>query len=189
MDLMKATEILIREHDLILRGVAVLERMARRANAGQAVPADDARSMIEFIRKFADGCHHAKEEGVLFPAMEAAGIPKQGGPIGMMLLEHDQGRAAVRAMDQAVSGFGTDPGALEAFARAAFAYANLLSNHISKENNVLFRMADQVIPPSQDAALVAAYDEHEAKVSGPGEHERFHAMIDALELAYPGTNR
>jgi hemerythrin-like domain-containing protein len=121
--------------------------------------------------------------------MEAAGIPKQGGPIGMMLAEHDEGRAAVRAMDQAVSGFGTDPGALEAFARAAFAYASLLSNHIFKENNVLFRMADQAIPPSQDAAMVAAYDEHEAKVTGPGEHERFHAMIDALERSYPGAGR
>jgi hemerythrin-like domain-containing protein len=185
MDPMKATEILIREHELILRGVAVLEHMARRASAGRSVPADDARSIIEFIRKFADGCHHAKEEGVLFPAMEAAGIPKEGGPIGMMLLEHDQGRAAVKAMDQAVPGFGTDPGAFEAFASAALDYAFLLKNHISKENNVLFRMANSAIPPSRDAAMVAAYDEHEAKVSGPGEHERFHAMIDGLEKTYP----
>lgn len=185
MDAMKATDILIHEHELILRGVAVLERMARRANGGEAVPAADARSIIEFIRKFADGCHHAKEEGVLFPAMEAAGIPRQGGPIGMMLSEHDQGRAAVKAMDLAVSGFGADPAAPEAFARAAFAYATLLSNHIFKENNVLFRMADQMIPPSQDAALVTAYEEHEAKVTGPGEHERFHRVIDELEQAYP----
>ena len=183
---MKATEILIREHELILRGVAVLERMARRANAGADVPSADARSIIEFIRKFADGCHHAKEEGVLFPAMIAAGVPAQGGPVAVMLAEHDQGRAAVRAMDTAVAGFGGDPAAPAAFASAAFAYSNLLTNHIFKENNVLFRMADQVIPASQDVALLAAYDEHEAKVTGPGEHERFHAMIDALEAAYPG---
>jgi hemerythrin-like domain-containing protein len=185
---MKATEILIREHELILRGVAVLERMARRANAGQDVPAGDALSIIEFIRKFADGCHHAKEEGVLFPAMIAAGIPEQGGPVGVMLAEHDQGRAAVKGMDTAVGGFGSDPGALDAFASAAFAYSTLLTNHIFKENNVLFRMADQVIPASKDAEMLAAYDEHEARVTGPGEHERFHAMIDALERTYQGAN-
>jgi hemerythrin-like domain-containing protein len=183
---MRATEILIHEHELILRGVAVLERMARRANAGQAVPAGDARSIIEFIRKFADGCHHAKEEGVLFPAMIAAGIPAQGGPVAVMLSEHEQGRAAVRAMDEAAAGFGVNPDAASAFASAAFAYATLLQNHIFKENNVLFRMADQFIPASNDAAMVAAYDEHEAKVAGPGEHDRFHAMIDGLEHAYPG---
>jgi hemerythrin-like domain-containing protein len=186
---MRATEILIHEHELILRGVAVLERMARRTTSGQLVPAGDARSIIDFIRKFADGCHHAKEEGVLFPAMQAAGVPGQGGPIGVMLSEHEQGRAAVQAMDEAVSGFGSDPDAPGAFGRAAFAYASLLSNHIFKENNVLFRMADSVIPASQDAALVAAYDEHEAKVTGPGEHERLHAIIDRLEQAYPGTSR
>jgi hemerythrin-like domain-containing protein len=181
---MNATAILIREHELILRGVAVLERMARRANAGQDVPAGDAASIIEFIRKFADGCHHAKEEGVLFPAMIAAGIPAQGGPVAVMLGEHDQGRAAVKAMDHAVAGFGSDPAAPAAFASAAFAYSTLLTNHIFKENNVLFRMADQIIPASKDAELVAAYDEHEARVAGPGEHERFQAMIAALEGAY-----
>ena len=184
MELMRATEILIREHELILRGVAVLEAMARRANAGQEIPAGDARSMIEFIRKFADGCHHAKEEGVLFPAMIAAGVPGEGGPVGVMLAEHDQGRAAVKGMDQAVAGFGSGRGALEAFASSAFAYTTLLTNHIFKENNVLFRMADQVIPASRDAEMLAAYDEHEARVTAPGEHERFHAMIDGLEKAY-----
>ena len=181
---MKATEILIREHDLILRGIRVLEAMARLANAGTAVPAADARVIIEFIRKFADGIHHAKEEGVLFPAMQAAGIPNQGGPIGMMLTEHDEGRAAVRKMDEAVSAFGTGPAALEAFSRAAFDYSTLLSNHIFKENNVLFRMADQVIPTAQDAVMVAAYGEHEAKVAGPGEHARYHAIVEALEATY-----
>ena len=182
---MKATEILIHEHELILRGIAVLERLARRANAGQEVPAGDAQSIIEFIRKFADGCHHAKEEGVLFPAMIAAGIPAQGGPVAVMLNEHEQGRAAVRAMDDAVAGFGRDAGAPERFAAAAFAYSTLLTNHIFKENNVLFRMADQIIPASQEAGMLAAYDEHEARVTGPGEHERFHAVIDALEQVYP----
>jgi hemerythrin-like domain-containing protein len=181
---MEATDILIREHDLILRGLRVLERMARAANAGTDIPADDARLMIEFIRKFADGRHHAKEEGVLFPAMQAAGIPGQGGPIGMMLMEHDQGRTAVRLMDEAVSAFGSDQAALEAFARAAFDYTTLLSNHIYKENNVLFRMADQVIPTAQDAVMVAAYGEHEAKIAGPGEPERFYAIVGELERRY-----
>ena len=34
--------------------------------------------------------------------------------------------------------------------------------------------------------MVAAYQEHEARVTGPGEHERFRAIINALEHAYPG---
>jgi hemerythrin-like domain-containing protein len=185
MEDMKATEILMHEHELILRGVAVLERMAGRARAGQAVPASDANAIVEFIKKFADGCHHAKEEGVLFPAMEAAGMPRNGGPIAVMLAEHDEGRAAVRAMVEAIGAFGSSDGAQAAFAVAADAYAHLLTNHIYKENNILFRMADNVLGPHQDAEILRAYDEHEAKVAGPGEHERFHKVVEELEAGYP----
>jgi len=185
MDLMEATNILMREHELILRGVAVLERMAARAQSGPGVPAADAEAIIDFIRKFADGCHHAKEEGVLFPAMEAAGMPREGGPIAVMLAEHVQGRAAVAMMAGAVANFATEASAQQVFARGGTAYAALLTHHIHKENNILFRMADNMIGPDRDAELVRAYDEHEARVTGPGEHERFHRVIEELERAYP----
>ena len=182
---MNATDILRREHELILRGVAVLERMAGRVQSGAHVPAADAAAVIEFIRKFADGCHHAKEEGVLFPAMEAAGMPREGGPIAVMLAEHVQGRAAVALMAGAAANFGTDSAAQQVFARGASAYAALLTHHIGKENNILFRMADNILGANKDAELVQAYGEHEARATGPGEHERFHRVIDELERAYP----
>jgi len=184
MEIMKATEILMKEHELILRGVAVLERMAAKARSGQAVPSGDANAIIEFIKKFADGCHHAKEEGVLFPAMEAAGMPRHAGPIAVMLAEHDQGRAAVRTMVAAVAAFGASAEAQAEFAEGADAYATLLTSHIHKENNILFRMADQVIGSHKDAEMLQAYDAHEAKVSGPGEHARFHQVVEELEAAY-----
>jgi len=113
-----------------------------------------------------------------------AGIPKQGGPIGMMLMEHDEGRSAVRRMDEAIAGFGADPAAGGAFAAAAFDYANLLSMHIFKENNVLFRMADQRIPAAQDAWMVEAYREHEAKASATGAYERYEPIVAGLEARY-----
>jgi hemerythrin-like domain-containing protein len=36
--------------------------------------------MMEFLSVFADTCHHGKEEDFLFPGLEAAGIPNEGGP-------------------------------------------------------------------------------------------------------------
>ncbi|MEI6666718.1 MAG: hemerythrin domain-containing protein [Acidobacteriota bacterium] len=177
----------MREHELILRGVAVLERMATRATAGRAVPAGDANAIIYFIRNFADGCHHAKEEGVLFPAMEAAGMPRQGGPIGVMLAEHDQGRAAVKTMADAVNLFEMSPDSQGVFARAAGAYASLLTSHIDKENTILFRMADRMIGPTQDDDLVRAYGVHEAQATDSDVHERSLKLVEQLETAYPAT--
>lgn len=71
---MKATEILMEEHEVILRVLTALEMELVKLKAGKSKPAFYVDA-AEFIKGFADGCHHAKEEGVLFKYMEAAGIP------------------------------------------------------------------------------------------------------------------
>src|SRR5512136_2617308 len=95
---MKPTEELSREHQAILTMIRILHKMADRLDAGTAVDPDDLDRSVEFIRVFADKCHHAKEEGHLFPEMERAGIPRDRGPIGVMLAEHEDGRKHVAAM-------------------------------------------------------------------------------------------
>ena len=44
--------------------------------------------ILTFFKVFIDKCHHGKEEIFFFPAFEAAGIPNEGGPIGVMIEEH-----------------------------------------------------------------------------------------------------
>jgi hemerythrin-like domain-containing protein len=183
---MKATDILVSEHTLILRALAVLDRVASRVEAGRPIPEETALQLIDFFRTFADGRHHAKEEGVLFPALEAAGLPSNAGPVAVMLHEHNLGRAAVRGMAQAVSTIGSDPAAPASYAQAARTFSRLLSSHISKENGVLFPMSENFLAPERDAEMVAAFEEHERKVSAPGDGERYLQLIDALEKQYGG---
>lgn len=57
----------------------------------------------EFLKVFADKCHHAKEEDVLFPEMEKAGVLRKGGPIGVMLAEHAQGREYVKNIGDGIN--------------------------------------------------------------------------------------
>ena len=90
---MQATDILMQEHEVILRVIGALEIETDRLAAGQDVRPGFFLDAADFIKGFADGCHHKKEEGVLFEAMTAAGLPQQSGPIGVMLAEHEQGRA------------------------------------------------------------------------------------------------
>ena len=95
---MEATNILIDEHRVIERVLVVLESAASRLGSDQMVRPGFFIDAAEFIKGFADGCHHKKEEGVLFPAMEAAGVPRAGGPIGAMLADHEAGRVFTRNM-------------------------------------------------------------------------------------------
>ena len=193
---MHATDLLVQEHDLILRGLAVLGRLAWLAQqAPQEAPAiveppfpvADGRAMVTFLRELADGRHHAKEEQVLFPALEAAGIARSGGPLGCMLAEHDHGRAAIRAMDAALSAAASDPGAWRTFAVAAHTYVHLLSAHIYKENNVLFRMAEQALGPAEDPRLMAAYAAAE-RTSGLAETATYVTLLEQLEARYPAAS-
>ena len=95
---MKATEILMDEHVVIVRVLDTLETAVQTAPVNKAVRPEFFLTAADFIRGFADGCHHRKEENVLFQAMNRSGVAVQGGPIGVMLNEHEQGRVLTRAM-------------------------------------------------------------------------------------------
>ncbi|MCI0478575.1 MAG: hemerythrin domain-containing protein [Anaerolineales bacterium] len=175
---MQATQVLRDEHEGILAMLAIVEAAAQRLQSGKDIPRDLMPNAVNFFRNFADKCHHGKEEDELFPAMEQRGVPKEGGPIGAMLAEHDQGRAFVRAMSDAANRYAQgDQSAVTALVQNTLGYVNLLRQHIWKENNVLFQMADQVLADADQEKLSAAFDNIEATRTGPGEHERYHALI------------
>lgn len=171
-DAATATAMLREEHEVILRALALLERFGRRLETQQPVDRNGLGWLREFFVTFADRCHHSKEEQHLFPALERHGIPKEGGPVGMMLYEHEEGRALLRAMAQ-----GDD----RQVAEAIRGYTALLRGHIDKENGILFSMADQVLPEEEQRELLSAFGKVEHVMVDPGAHERFLTGLDALE--------
>lgn len=101
---MKSTGVLKEEHGGVTIMLGILKKVCDRLGSGQAVPAGDLDRILEFLKVFVDRCHHAKEEDFLFPALERAGIPREGGPIGEMLSEHVKGREFIRGMSDATEG-------------------------------------------------------------------------------------
>lgn len=174
------TAMLRHEHEVILRALALLERLGRRLEVGESVDETVLAWLCDFFSTFADRCHHGKEEQHLFPALERQGVPREGGPLGVMLYEHEQGRAFLRAMRE-----GND----QAIAEAISAYVELLRAHIDKENNVLFPLAEQVLPHEEQHGLVRSFDAVEEAVAGPGVHERILAEVERLEASVSGDRR
>jgi hemerythrin-like domain-containing protein len=142
---MRATQLLMEEHEIILRGLRVLEALADRAARGTDVPAKAVGDALDFLSQFADIHHHHKEEEILFPALEEAGFSRDDGPVGVMLYEHTQGRDLISALRAAAPQAAGDAAARARFADTARAYTALLSAHIDKENHVLFPMVEQAI--------------------------------------------
>ncbi len=182
---MKATKDLRDEHGGIKVMLAILGKVCDRLESGQAVDRRHIEEILEFLTVFVDKCHHAKEEDHLFPAMEKAGIPRERGPIGMMLVEHQAGRDFIRGMTEAAGALGKgDPGAAKRFAANARGYTELLLQHIDKEDNVLYPMAEARLPAGADGTLSAAFEKVEEERVGHGRHEEFHRMMDRLRAVY-----
>lgn len=170
MWMMRATDELKDEHRVIEQVLEFYQRVAKAAEAGRDLPVDSLRDAIHFTRLFADQYHHAKEEGVLFERLEQAGMSREGGPMGVMLKEHDQGRGYVTSLAEAVERYaGGDKSVATRIAEAAQRYADLLAQHIYKEDNILYVMADQLLA-DDDEQILAAY--RSAATSNIGDDER-----------------
>jgi len=171
---MSPTIILMNEHRVIEQVLDCLEVMASRAEHG-VLDREAAGEAIDFFRTFADRCHHRKEETHLFAALEARGMPKQGGPTGVMRSEHILGRHYLNAMQVAV-----DRRRLAEFAQTSRHYLSLLRDHIRKEDHCLFPMADSLLSDADREQVLAAFDHVESAEMHAGTHEKYLAIADKL---------
>ena len=175
----KAIDELKHDHDAILFALKILEKMLAGIPAN-TTSKQDLLDFIGFLKEFADKCHHGKEEGLLFPALVNAGMPQQQGPIAVMLSEHVEGRQFIQQMEANLASSVN----YQRFTDAANGYIHLLRQHIEKENNVLFVMAEQMLTPTQLEQLHHAFEKHEESVIGHGRHEELHAMLKDLRKKY-----
>lgn len=179
---MKATDVLKEEHRVIERMLKTLESGARFLEAGFPVRPGFFLEAVDFFKGFADGCHHKKEEDVLFVSMEANGIPSNGGPIGAMLCDHEMGRAYIRSLkDNVLRWQEGDEAARSKVVQNAQYYTALLRQHIVKEDNILFPLADRVIPIQQQDQVWNGFEKVEQEEIGVGIHEKYLAMAESLE--------
>ncbi len=184
-----ATTTLRQEHEAILKMLEAAEEVVHQLKRRAAVSPRTLSGLLEFLRLFADRCHHAKEEEFLLPLLEQKGLPSAGGPLGVMLLEHDQGRGFIRQMGAASEAYSRgEEGAGERWLRAASGYIQLLRTHIMKENNILFPIADRLLSPAEQQTLSDAFERIENEKLGPGTHELLHALMVRLRAEiFSGT--
>ncbi|MDE3052716.1 MAG: hemerythrin domain-containing protein [Gemmatimonadota bacterium] len=179
---MKAIDVLMDEHRVIERVLDALETAAGRLDRGEPVPAQFFLDAAEFASGFADRCHHGKEEGVLFQAMERHGEPADGGLVGMLKDEHVEGRRYVQAIREAAAALGRgDASAARRVASTSYAYSGLLREHIEKEDEGVFPMAADLIPAAEHAGVLARFADGSEADPASAEYARYLALAARLE--------
>jgi hemerythrin-like domain-containing protein len=183
---MKPIQDLIMEHEAVKLTLRILDKICSNIEQTRKISnPEHLNQLIEFFIIFVDKCHHGKEEELLFPALEAIGVQRDGGPIGVMLAEHQQGRDYVQKMKEAISQYNEgNRDAAGKLVRNARGYIALLSQHIDKENNVLFPIGDNRLSEEKKAELWEGFETIETQKIGVGKHEAFHKMLEYLEGVY-----
>ena len=179
------SDVLRSEHRVITRVLEVLRHLVERSERGERLKVSALKRCVTFFRLYADACHHAKEEDLFFPVLEARGIPREDGPIGVMLHEHQIGRRLVGEMDEALEAVeGGDMDAKHRFHAAAYEYYELLNQHIAKEDLQLFVMGDRVMTAEDQSTLCGKFCQTSCQAFGGKNRKELERMADDLESRY-----
>lgn len=181
--MVRVLEDLMHEHRLIERVLAVLEQATEQLEKGEAVSADTLEGALMFVRGFADGCHHAKEEQGLFPVLASKGPAIEGGPVRVLTADHEAGRVLMRDLERGIEAMrrGQPEGAAGA-RRALRLYTHMLRRHIAKEEEILFPLSAGLLN-DEDAKALEEHFERVEEQAGAAAHERYEALVGELEAA------
>jgi hemerythrin-like domain-containing protein len=156
----KPTAVLEREHGHIQSVIAALVRHEAAIEAGDAPDLDLLERVVDFLRAYADRCHHGKEEAILFPLLEQRGVPATGCPLGALKHDHIDGRAHVADLANAVAdsraGRTVAP---DVFLDVLRRITGLYPGHIWKEDFLLFPMTGKVLTEADLVDLSRLFEE------------------------------
>lgn len=148
----KPTKILSDEHQNILAVISAILREVEKVESGKEPDKKFFEKAIVFIKEYADKFHHSKEENILFCELNKDGVLSHCNPIKQMLYEHDEGRVFVGGMNESLS-FGN----MAEFCKNSRGYCELLQEHIFKEDNILYPMADEALNEAVQAEIMEKF--------------------------------
>jgi hemerythrin-like domain-containing protein len=142
------------EHRLILRMTKVLDRIHEECEGERRVGLSEVGAAVDFIRTYADRCHHGKEEDILFRrCREKTLTPELAQTMQLLLDEHVQGRALVAQFEAAAARHGQGEGsALDEIGELAARISAFYQTHIETEDQRFFvAVMDSFSKPERDA--------------------------------------
>ncbi|MBM3267998.1 MAG: DUF438 domain-containing protein [Candidatus Sericytochromatia bacterium] len=172
-------EYLMDDHAMTERVIDGLEKVL----GGETPPARElVADAAEYFSSYADECHNRKEEEHLFPRMESHGVPRYGGPLAVMLAEHDRAKDLLADLRAAAARYAADGEGLSEFKAVFRDYAALLKDHYWKENDILYPLATRVLGPGEEDAIIAGIGATEERL-GEGGKARYVALAERIATA------
>jgi hemerythrin-like domain-containing protein len=174
------TKKLMLEHQLILKYIDLLMSYLKEMTADEQQEGFLYRleNFVDFIQNYADKYHHAKEENILFKFMEEPEVLSHCNPLPVMLYEHDEGRKYIKNVLDALKN-NNKAAAIE----NAAAWAQLLREHIYKEDNILYPMAEEGLKDKQKENIISQYNKVEISMKGEELEQKYSDLYNLLKTS------
>ena len=170
------TKVLSEEHKHILCVVDALARECNALGSGKELDRTFFEKAIDFIRNYADRFHHAKEEKILFAELCRPNARMHCNPVQQMLYEHDLRRNFVRELEE-----GVRKGDRDKIVESGLGYAALLREHIFKEDNILYPMADDALDPGIQRSMMERFEQAECERFSVGAKKKYLSIAEEFE--------
>jgi hemerythrin-like domain-containing protein len=153
------------EHRYIEAVVKSLRDAAAALDQHRRLSVPRLRTVVEFLRIYADQRHHQREEAIFFPVLVKRGVPAQGCPIGGLNHEHEKGRALVSALDECINFYEQQRlGADIELRQTLHAMGDLYEKHLWTEDAMVFPMAQKLITASDNRELKQQFADLDGKI-------------------------
>ena len=180
-----STVSLKKDHDLIEKVLKSMWATIPILKSGNKIPEPILNQVIDFTKNFTDVCHHGKEENSLFPELEKKGMPRNAGPIAVMLMEHEVTRKLANRMESSSKTY-LDSGDSTQLITDMQEYINHVVQHLWKENNRLFEMAEMALRNDVDYMNKSLHDVEDAKLKEIGKtREHYEKISEELAVQFP----
>ena len=176
-----STTSLRHDHKLIEKVLDALDTTIKLLKDGKQIPEEILLPTLDFTQNFTDVCHHGKEEEALFPALEKAGMPTNMGPIRMMLIDHERTKEIVTHIVKSSKKY-LESGISNYLIESLELYVQHVTEHLWKENNRLFMMADARLNYAAKDIDKNLNDVEEKKLKELGKtRSHYESLADELE--------
>ena len=178
-----ALQIIREEHRTLAAVLHGLKFMVREIRDGQTqVDFELFRAMVYYIDAYPERLHHPKEEQYLFRLLRQR-TSAADALLDDLRLEHEAGDLAIRNLERKLLAFEHGAG-FEAFGAVADAYVDTYFNHMQKEEQQVFALAEQWLTAADWTAVGTAFAENRDPRSGPDAAE-FRALFSRIVNVAP----
>jgi hemerythrin-like domain-containing protein len=173
------TDLLMNEHRTIERMINPIKKEIAKISNANKVNTELIDITVDFIRTYADHCHHGKEEGILFRELSKKNMSEKHAAIMKELIqEHVYARTTTRNLEKAtITYINGNSDAINDVCKFLNDLAQLYPKHIEKEDKTFFPSSMEYFTPQEQDAMLKEFTDFDRKLI----HKKYQEVAEEME--------